>query len=82
MAKKSQTKAFEKKIRVRRLNGSDFAQVVALQKQCFPGMKPWSREQFDSQLLTFPEGQRCVTVDGKLAASSASLVVHLAMYSE
>ena len=82
MAKKSQTKAFEKKIRVRRLNGSDFAQVVALQKQCFPGMKPWSREQFDSQLLTFPEGQRCVTVDGKLAASSASLVVDFDMYSE
>lgn len=38
-------------------------------------MKTWLREQFDSQLEHFPDGQLCVEVDGEIAASSASLVV-------
>ena len=38
-------------------------------------MQPWTREQIESQLSIFPEGQICVEVDGKLAASSSSLIL-------
>jgi len=38
-------------------------------------MKPYSREQIASQLERFPEGQFCIEIDGKLAASSSSLIL-------
>ncbi len=66
---------FERKIRVRPLAAGDFDAVVALQKECFPGMKTWRREQFDSQLSAFPEGQIGVESEGRIVASSSSLVV-------
>lgn len=68
-------KDFEWKIRVRPLTLDDFDALVAMQQRCFPGMRPWQREQIASQLQIFPEGQLCIEVDGKLAASSASLIV-------
>ena len=43
-------KKFEKNLVVRLLRLSDWAEVVALQKLCFPGMESWSTEQFESQL--------------------------------
>ena len=73
---------FERKIIVRPLKPEDFEQLVELQKLCFPDMKPWNREEFDSQLSTFPEGQVCVEFEGKLVASSASLIVDYDLYSE
>ena len=48
-------KAFENRLLVRQLRIEDFEQIVALQLKCFPGMKPWSKAQFESQLSTFPE---------------------------
>jgi predicted amidohydrolase/ribosomal protein S18 acetylase RimI-like enzyme len=75
-------KAFEKKIRTRRLRSSDFERIVELQKLCFPTMEPWTREQFESQLATFPEGQICIDMDGVPVASSSSLVLDFDLYSE
>ena len=49
-------KDFEKKITVRTLREADYEEVVALQLSCFPGMKPWAKEQFQSQLSIFPDG--------------------------
>ena len=46
-----------------------------MQSQCFPGMHPWGRDQIESQLSIFPEGQLVVEIDGKLAASSSSLIL-------
>ncbi len=62
-------------IRVRPLTSADYDELVQMQLRCFPGMVPWSREQIESQLRVFPEGQLCVEVDGKLAASSSSLIL-------
>jgi predicted amidohydrolase/ribosomal protein S18 acetylase RimI-like enzyme len=73
---------FEKKIHVRQLRMEDFDQIVQLQLKCFPGMKPWTKEQLESQLRIFPEGQLCVEYDGKIVASSSSLVLDFAMYGE
>jgi predicted amidohydrolase/ribosomal protein S18 acetylase RimI-like enzyme len=73
---------FEKKIQVRQVRMEDFDQVVQLQLKCFPGMKPWTREQMVSQLRVFPEGQFCVEYDGKVVASCSSLILDFAMYGE
>jgi predicted amidohydrolase/ribosomal protein S18 acetylase RimI-like enzyme len=73
---------FEKKVLVRPVRFEDYEQIVALQLKCFPGMKPWTNEQMESQLRTFPEGQICIEYEGKIVASSSSLILDFAMYDE
>jgi predicted amidohydrolase/ribosomal protein S18 acetylase RimI-like enzyme len=73
---------FETKIILRKLRIEDFDQIVELQKLCFPGMKPWSREQIASQLEVFPEGQIVIEADGKVVASSSSLIVDYDLHSD
>jgi predicted amidohydrolase/ribosomal protein S18 acetylase RimI-like enzyme len=75
-------KKFEKNLVVRPLRMSDWEGVVALQKRCFPGMEPWSQEQFESQLKFFPEGQIGVEYQGKLVASSGSLILDFELYKD
>lgn len=66
---------FEWNLILRCLTVEDYKAVVALQKTCFPEMQPWTHEQFESQLNTFPEGQIGIECDGRLVASSSSLIV-------
>lgn len=73
---------FEKKIRLRRLSLDDYDTLVAMQKRCFPGMIPWGREQIESQIELFPEGQLCIEYAGKIVASSNSLIVDYDRYEE
>ena len=68
-------KQFEWKIEVRQLTMDDFDELVEMEERCFPGMQTWGREHIESQLKTFPEGQLCVEIDGRLAASSSSLIL-------
>ncbi|MCA8994605.1 MAG: GNAT family N-acetyltransferase [Planctomycetaceae bacterium] len=68
-------KDHEWKTVVRRITIDDFDALVEMQKLCFPGMQPWQRDQIESQIQTFPDGQICVEIDGKLAASSSSLIL-------
>ncbi len=74
--------SFEKNIVVRPIRIEDFDRLVELQLKCFPGMKPWVREQIESQLNVFPEGQICVEFQGRIVASSSSLILDFAMYAE
>jgi predicted amidohydrolase/ribosomal protein S18 acetylase RimI-like enzyme len=80
--KKINLKTFEKNLKVRQARPSDWEDVVALQKSCFPGMETWSKEQFESQLQIFPEGQICIEYQGKLVASSSSLILDFELYKE
>lgn len=73
---------FEKKIEVRQIRMDDYDQIVRLQLKCFPGMKPWRKEQIESHLNIFPEGQICIEYEGKIVASSSSLVIDFDMYGE
>jgi predicted amidohydrolase/ribosomal protein S18 acetylase RimI-like enzyme len=82
MARKINLKEFEKKIRVRNLKANDYQSVTELQSKCFPGMKPWTAEQFESQLSIFSDGQLGVEYNGKIVASSSSLIVDFSNYSE
>src|SRR4030042_292864 len=74
--------SFQRKIKVRNLKMEDYDQIVELQTLCFPGMKPWSREQIESQLKIFPEGQFVVDYKGKVIASSTSLVIDFDIYDD
>jgi len=80
--KKLNLKEFEKKIVVRPLRSDDYEAVKEMQLQCFLGMLPWGRDQFESQLAHFPEGQICVEYKGRLVASSCSLIVDVDYYSD
>ncbi len=66
---------FEWKTVVRPLTIDDFDELLILAQKCFPGMDNWGRDQVESQLEHFPEGQICVEIDGKLVASSSSLIL-------
>jgi len=68
-------KKFEWNIFVRQLTIDDFDSLVEMAKICFPGLPAWSREQIESQLSIFPEGQLCIEIDGRLAASASSLIL-------
>lgn len=70
----------EPRIELRSLSIDDFDALVALQLECFPGMKPWLREQVESQLKLFPEGQLGIWLDGELVASSSSLILDYGNY--
>ncbi len=74
-------KLFEKNIELKQITLEDYEQLIALQIKCFPGMKTWSKEQIASQLAIFPEGQICVHYQGKIVASSSSLILDFSMYS-
>jgi hypothetical protein len=69
-------------IRLRPLTPEDFEAVVELQLACFPNMETWERAQFDSQLRHFPEGQFGIELDGRLVASSSSLIVEYDEYTD
>src|SRR5260221_5322332 len=60
---------------VRPLRKTDIRAVHDIQRRSFPMIDPWTREQFESQLAIFPEGQLGVEMDGVLVATSSSLIV-------
>lgn len=64
---------FETRLVLRKMRIEDYDQLVTMQRACFPAMKPWGRDQIESQLETFPAGQMVIEIDGQLAASSSSL---------
>ncbi len=74
--------SFEKSIVIRPIRIDDYDQLIALQLKCFPGMKPWRREQLESQLSLFPEGQLCIEYGESLVASSSSLIIDFDLYGE
>ncbi len=73
---------FETKVHVRPLRIEDYDALIAVQLACFPGMPHWGKDQIESQLENFPEGQLCVEYEGALVASSASLIVDFDDYSD
>jgi predicted amidohydrolase/ribosomal protein S18 acetylase RimI-like enzyme len=76
-------KKFEKNLVVRPLRPTDWEGVTALQRRCFPGIpETWTLEQFQSQLTIFPEGQLGVEYQGKLVASSSSLILDFELYKD
>lgn len=73
---------FETLVELRPLQVGDFDAIVAMQQKCFPGMTTWTREQVESQIEHFPEGQIGVFYEGRLVASSCSLIVDYDLCSD
>ena len=73
---------FEKKVQLRQLRIEDYPALVEMQQRCFPGMMPWGRDQIESQLAIFPDGQLCLEYKGRLVASASSLVVESDRYRD
>ncbi|MGE3800596.1 MAG: GNAT family N-acetyltransferase [Candidatus Kapaibacterium sp.] len=72
----------QKSITIRPIQLEDFDGIVALQLKIFPGMKPWKRDQIESQLRLFPEGQLCVVYEDKIIGSSSSLIIDFYEYGD
>ncbi|MCZ7582700.1 MAG: GNAT family N-acetyltransferase [Deltaproteobacteria bacterium] len=70
------------RLHVRRLRGSDYNVVRALQLRCFPGMPPWKPDQFQAQIERFRDGQLCVVDGERIVASSSSLIVSFDLHSD
>jgi predicted amidohydrolase/predicted N-acetyltransferase YhbS len=60
---------------LRQLTTDDIPAVQDLQRRCFPGVDTWTTRQMRSQLAIFPAGQLCLEKDGKLVATSSSVIV-------
>ncbi len=75
-----QLEQFEREIAVRPITVDDYEALRDLQLRCFPGMAPWEPGHLESQTQTFPEGQLCVTFEGRIVASSSSLIVDFDHY--
>jgi predicted amidohydrolase/ribosomal protein S18 acetylase RimI-like enzyme len=73
---------FEKKIILRTIQYKDIAEIIELQEICFPGMVPWEKEQLESHLAIFPEGQFCVEYEEKIIGSCSSLIVNFDEYDD
>ncbi len=73
---RKELKEYEWKTILRPLETRDFDDLIAMQKLCFPGMETWGKDQLQSQIDHFPDGQLVIEIDGKIAASSASLILN------
>lgn len=76
------TTTSEPRVFLRQLRVDDYDEIVALQRLCFPKMRPWKLEQFQAMIQRFPEGQLAIEFDGALAASSCSLIVDYDLYTD
>lgn len=61
---------------VRNTRREDFDAIIALSHKVYPAASPWKREQLESHLEVFPEGQLvAATPDGQVLGMAASLIV-------
>lgn len=74
MATKTGRRA-EPRLEVRSLTLKDIPAIRDLESRCYGGMEPWGVPHLKSQIETFPEGQIGIEMDGKLVATSGSVIV-------
>jgi predicted amidohydrolase/ribosomal protein S18 acetylase RimI-like enzyme len=73
---------FEKKMIVRNMRPGDIDSIIDMQTVCFPGMIPWERDQLESHLEIFPEGQFVAEFDGEVIGSCSSLIINFDEYDD
>ena len=68
---------------IRNYREEDFAELIRIQKECFPPPFPeelwWNTEQLKNHTTLFPVGALCIEVEGKLAGSMTALLVDFDM---
>ncbi|MET3727500.1 ribosomal protein S18 acetylase RimI-like enzyme [Fictibacillus halophilus] len=65
---------------VRNYEQKDFAELLTIQKESFPSPFPpellWNEKQLHNHISLFSDGALCVEIDGVVAGSITSLLVH------
>ena len=73
MSKKRVTR--KPRLIVRPLRIDDLADIQALHSLVYPDLQPWSRDNLKNHIERFPEGQIGVELDGRIVATSSSLII-------
>ncbi len=74
--------ALETEIVLRNVRDEDLDELVRLSEICFPEMDPWKRNQLESHLVYFPEGQFCIEYNGTIIGASSSLIIDYDEYED
>ncbi|MBA5245755.1 GNAT family N-acetyltransferase [Marnyiella aurantia] len=71
-------------IDIRKLAIEDYDELRETMQKAYPTMSEsiWSRKSIQKLLRIFPDGQVCITVDGKIAAVSLALIVQYKLYGD
>lgn len=71
-------------VEIRRLTLDDYDALIEVMKKSYPEMRDdvWDKRNIQKLTSIFPDGQICVTVDGKVAATSLSIIVQYELYGD
>ena len=71
-------------VEIRRLTLEDYDELVSSMQEAYPEIEDntWSKRNIQKLTSIFPEGQLCITVDGKLAAAALSIIVQYELYGD
>lgn len=71
-------------IEIRRLTLDDYDDLATSMQETYPEMadNTWSKRTIQKLTSIFPEGQLCITVDGKLAAAALSIIVLYELFGD
>ncbi len=71
-------------IEIRRLTLDDYEDLATSMQETYPEMadNTWSKRTIQKLTSIFPEGQLCITVDGKLAAAALSIIVLYELFGD
>lgn len=73
----------EHHLNLRQLKGDDYEAIRDIMRIVFPDtIDPWSREEFETLLKKFPEGQIGIEDNGKLIAGSFSIIVKYSKWGD
>ncbi|MCG5515166.1 MULTISPECIES: bifunctional GNAT family N-acetyltransferase/carbon-nitrogen hydrolase family protein [Ectothiorhodospira] len=66
----------EHRLTLRNTRVDDYKDIEEIMEAVYQGLDgAWTREQFESQINRFPEGQICIEDNGKVVAAAISLIV-------
>lgn len=71
-------------VEIRRLSIDDYDVLIEVMKKSYPEMLDdiWDKRNIQKLTSIFPDGQLCVTVDGRVAAACLSIVVQYELYGD
>ena len=69
---------------IRKLSLDDYDELVESMQEAYPEIEDntWSKRTIQKLTSIFPEGQLCITVDGKLVAAALSIVVQYELFGD
>lgn len=69
---------------IRRLTLDDYEQLIEVMRKSYPEMMDdvWDKRNIQKLTSIFPDGQICVTVNGKVAAACLSIIVQYELYGD